>query len=143
MPSMRVASLVLCLLATCAQAFVLPAAQPAAVARSCSVSLPAVTMTSLDKKEKAKHIKAKSSRAATKRFKATATGKLLRRRPFKQHILTKKHPLRKQKLNKCAAPRLRRSQSWLLSSSPPPRPARRPSHRLANRCLGAPVWTAG
>jgi len=96
---MQAKALLLCLLATCTQAFVLPAAQPGAVARSCSVAMP-ISMTSLDKKEKAKHIKAKSSRAATKRFKATSTGKLLRRRPFKQHILTKKHPQRKQKLGR-------------------------------------------
>ena len=57
-----------------------------------------VSMTSIDKKAKAAKLKAKSSRSVTKRFKATATGKLLRRRPFRQHILTKKHPLRKQKL---------------------------------------------
>ena len=74
---MQAKALLLCLLATCTQAFVLPTAQPGAVARSCGVAMP-ISMTSLDKKEKAKHIKAKSSRAATKRFKATATGKLLR-----------------------------------------------------------------
>ena len=116
---MRAASLVLCLLATCAQAFVLPAAQPATVARSCSVSLPTVSMTSLDKKEKAKHIKAKSSRSVTKRFKATSTGKLLRRRPFKQHILTKKHPQRKQKLNRCASAARRPEQAPPARSRPP------------------------
>ena len=56
------------------------------------------------KKKKKVNNKAKTSRSVTKRFKATATGKLLRRRPFRQHLLTKKHPLRKQKLRKCATP---------------------------------------
>ena len=95
--------LLVCALFGCAQGFVLPAARPLAAATACSAA-PMISMTSADKKEKAKHIKAKSVSAATKRFKATATGKLLRRRPFKQHILTKKHPLKKQSLRKCAAP---------------------------------------
>uniref|UniRef100_A0A7S0L6M8 50S ribosomal protein L35 n=1 Tax=Coccolithus braarudii TaxID=221442 RepID=A0A7S0L6M8_9EUKA len=62
-----------------------------------------VYMTSLNKKAKAACRKAKSSRAATKRFKPTATGKLLRRKAFKAHILTKKHPLRKQSLRRISA----------------------------------------
>ena len=94
----------LAVFAACAtQAFVLPSRPAAAVTRCSAVSVPAVSMTSLDKKKKAMNNKAKSSRSVTKRFKATATGKLLRRRPFRQHILTKKHPLRKQKLRKYAA----------------------------------------
>mmetsp|Transcript_13030 Transcript_13030/g.29607 ORF Transcript_13030/g.29607 Transcript_13030/m.29607 type:complete len:121 (+) Transcript_13030:32-394(+) len=95
---MRLCSLLVLALACAARAFVLPAQPPAAVARCSAVSTPAVSMTSLDKKAKAAKNKAKSSSAVTKRFKPTATGKLLRRRPFRQHILTKKHPLRKQKL---------------------------------------------
>ena len=91
----------LAVFAACAtQAFVLPSRPAAVVTRCSAVSVPAVSMTSLDKKKKAANNKAKSARAVTKRFKATATGKLLRRRPFRQHILTKKHPLRKQKLRK-------------------------------------------
>ena len=93
----------LAVFAACAtQAFVLPSRPAAVVSRCSAASAPAVSMTSLDKKKKAMNNKAKSSRSVTKRFKATATGKLLRRRPFRQHILTKKHPLRKQKLRKCA-----------------------------------------
>ena len=132
--AMQAKALLLCLLATCTQAFVLPAAQPGAVARSCGVAMP-ISMTSLDKKEKAKHIKAKSSRAATKRFKATATGKLLRRRPFKQHILTKKHPLRKQKLNKCAA--LPAARAGAPEQAPVPLPA------WLTDAPAPPFWTAG
>mmetsp|Transcript_27902 Transcript_27902/g.65116 ORF Transcript_27902/g.65116 Transcript_27902/m.65116 type:complete len:122 (-) Transcript_27902:222-587(-) len=57
-------------------------------------------MTSVAKKAKAAVKKAKSSSAAQKRFKPTATGKLLRRKAFKAHILTKKHPQRKQSLRR-------------------------------------------
>lgn len=42
--------------------------------------------------------KQKNSRAARKRFKVTGTGKIVRRRAFKSHILTKKHPKRKRRL---------------------------------------------
>ena len=59
-----------------------------------------LTMTSAGKKAKAKTRKVKSSSAITKRFKATASGKLLRRKAFRAHILTKKHPLRKQRLRR-------------------------------------------
>jgi len=90
----------LVVLACASQAFVLPSRPAAVVTRCSAVSVPAVSMNSIDKKKKAANQKAKSSRSVTKRFKATATGKLLRRRPFRQHILTKKHPLRKQKLRK-------------------------------------------
>lgn len=44
--------------------------------------------------------KQKSSRAARKRFKVTGTGKVARRKAFKSHILTKKHPKRKRHLRK-------------------------------------------
>lgn len=42
--------------------------------------------------------KMKTSRAAAKRFKVTATGKIKRFRANKSHILTKKHPKRKRRL---------------------------------------------
>jgi large subunit ribosomal protein L35 len=42
--------------------------------------------------------KMKSNRAAKKRFKVTATGKILRKRAGKSHILTKKDRKRKRHL---------------------------------------------
>lgn len=42
--------------------------------------------------------KKKTKRAARKRFKITATGKVKRMRAGKSHILTKKHPKRKRRL---------------------------------------------
>jgi large subunit ribosomal protein L35 len=42
--------------------------------------------------------KLKSHRGAAKRFKKTATGKFVRSRAFKQHILTSKTRSRKRKL---------------------------------------------
>lgn len=42
--------------------------------------------------------KMKSNRAAAKRFRATGTGKVMRAKAFKSHILTKKHPKRKRAL---------------------------------------------
>lgn len=42
--------------------------------------------------------KLKTNRAAAKRFKRTGTGKIKRRRPLKNHILTKKTTKRKRKL---------------------------------------------
>ncbi|MEE8116794.1 MAG: 50S ribosomal protein L35 [Gemmatimonadales bacterium] len=42
--------------------------------------------------------KQKTKRAARKRFKITATGKVKRMRAFKSHILTKKRPKRKRRL---------------------------------------------
>lgn len=44
--------------------------------------------------------KIKTKRAAAKRFKATATGKLVRNKAFKSHILTKKSTKRKRNLRK-------------------------------------------
>lgn len=44
--------------------------------------------------------KLKTSRAAAKRFKVTATGKLKRMKAFKTHILTKKSAKRKRNLRK-------------------------------------------
>jgi large subunit ribosomal protein L35 len=40
----------------------------------------------------------KSNRAAKKRFKVTASGKIKREKAYKSHILTKKSPKRKRNL---------------------------------------------
>lgn len=42
--------------------------------------------------------KLKSNRSAAKRFEATGSGKIRRRRQNKRHILTKKSPKRKRQL---------------------------------------------
>jgi large subunit ribosomal protein L35 len=47
-----------------------------------------------------KHLKLKSRRAAVKRFKLTATGKVKRFHAMKRHILTKKATGRKRHLRK-------------------------------------------
>ena len=44
--------------------------------------------------------KVKTSRAAAKRFKTTGTGKLVRNKAYKSHILTKKSQNRKRNLRK-------------------------------------------
>ena len=44
--------------------------------------------------------KVKTSRAAAKRFKTTGTGKLVRNKAYKSHILTKKSTKRKRNLRK-------------------------------------------
>lgn len=44
--------------------------------------------------------KVKTCRAAAKRFKKTGTGKLIRNKAYKSHILTKKSPKRKRNLRK-------------------------------------------
>ena len=44
--------------------------------------------------------KMKTSRAAAKRFKKTGTGKLVRSKAYKSHILTKKSQKRKRNLRK-------------------------------------------
>ena len=46
--------------------------------------------------------KMKTHKAAAARFKVTGTGKLVRNRPGKRHILTKKTSKRKRKLGKQA-----------------------------------------
>ena len=46
--------------------------------------------------------KLKTSRAAAKRFKKTGTGKLVRNKAYKYHILTKKTTKRKRNLRKAA-----------------------------------------
>lgn len=42
--------------------------------------------------------KMKTNRAAAKRFKVTGSGKIVRARAYKSHILTKKSPQRKRRL---------------------------------------------
>ena len=44
--------------------------------------------------------KVKTKRAAAKRFKMTGTGKLVRHKAYKSHILTKKSTKRKRNLRK-------------------------------------------
>ncbi len=44
--------------------------------------------------------KMKTHRGAAKRFRTTSSGKLVRRRAFKSHILTKKSPKRKRSFRK-------------------------------------------
>ena len=44
------------------------------------------------------HQKMKTKRAAAKRFKVTGTGKLMRNKAYKRHILTKKSTKRKRNL---------------------------------------------
>lgn len=44
--------------------------------------------------------KVKTKRAAAKRFKVTGTGKLVRNKAYKSHILTKKTTKRKRNLRK-------------------------------------------
>lgn len=47
-------------------------------------------------------VKMKTKRAAAKRFKVTASGKLMRRKAYKGHILTKKSSKRKRGLSRMA-----------------------------------------
>jgi large subunit ribosomal protein L35 len=54
------------------------------------------------RKPKKKKLKLKSNRAAAKRFKLTATGKVKRGHSMKRHILTKKAAGRKRHLRKSA-----------------------------------------
>ncbi len=44
--------------------------------------------------------KLKTNRSAAKRFKITGTGKILRRKAYKSHLLTKKSRKRKRNLRK-------------------------------------------
>ncbi|PKL78106.1 MAG: 50S ribosomal protein L35 [Candidatus Melainabacteria bacterium HGW-Melainabacteria-1] len=44
-------------------------------------------------------VKMKTKRSAAKRYKLTGTGKLMRRKAFKNHILTKKSEKRKRNLS--------------------------------------------
>jgi large subunit ribosomal protein L35 len=46
--------------------------------------------------------KMKTHKGAAKRFKVTGTGKITRRKAFKNHILEKKSPKRKRNLSKTA-----------------------------------------
>ena len=47
-------------------------------------------------------LKMKTKRAAAKRFKVTGTGKLMRNKAYKRHILTKKSTKRKRNLRQAA-----------------------------------------
>ena len=49
-------------------------------------------------KAKGKTVKIKTKRGAAKRFKVSANGKVLRRKAYKRHILTKKSNKRKRNL---------------------------------------------
>lgn len=44
--------------------------------------------------------KMKTNRAAAKRFKTTATGKVMRNRPYSGHLMTAKSPRRRRRLRK-------------------------------------------
>ena len=63
--------------------------------------------------------KMKTKRAAAKRLKATASGKLMRRSGWKQHLLEAKSPKRRRRLRKATLiadvdqPRLRRLVPYL------------------------------
>ena len=59
-----------------------------------------MTAASKTFKEETKMPKVKTSRAAAKRFKTTGTGKLVRNKAYKSHILTKKSQKRKRNLRK-------------------------------------------
>jgi large subunit ribosomal protein L35 len=47
-------------------------------------------------------LKLKTKKAAAKRFKVTGTGKLVRNKAYKRHILEKKSPKRKRNMRKAA-----------------------------------------
>lgn len=99
----RLATLLVVLCATVASAFMGPASalavRPAAAAVS-TAPLADVSMTSANKKAKAANRKQKSCRAAAKRFKVTATGKLLRHYAGKAHLLRRKRPQHLQRLRR-------------------------------------------
>ena len=96
----------LVLLATFGSASAFVAAPTGAVAvRPVAAASPEVFMgtgrgASRNKKAKAAVRKVKSSRAAAKRFKVTATGKLLRHYAGKAHLLRKKRPQHLAKLRR-------------------------------------------
>ncbi len=54
--------------------------------------------------------KMQTSRAAAKRFKTTGTGKLVRSKAYKSHILTKKSTKRKRNLRKDIVTRCNKQQ---------------------------------
>ena len=47
-------------------------------------------------------VKVKTRKAAAKRFRATGSGKIVRRKAFKSHLLKHKTPVRKRRLSKPA-----------------------------------------
>ena len=59
--------------------------------------------------------KIKTNRAAAKRFKKTGTGKLVRNKAYKSHILTKKSQKRKRNLRKATITDA--TQTWYLTWS--------------------------
>ena len=88
---------------------------PAALVLRVSLATP--TMTSADKQAKAAKSKHKSSKSAQKRFKVTSTGKLLRHRAGKAHLLRKKRPRKLQALRRigtCNNAELKTYQKLLL-----------------------------
>jgi len=109
--------LLLGLLSLC-QGFVLAPPAGASLAQAVQrVSPAAPMMTSVNKKAKAATRKAKSSRAAAKRFKATSTGKLLRHYAGKAHLLRKKRPQKLAALRRtgsCNEAELKTYQKLLL-----------------------------
>ena len=99
---MRLLSLlVAALCVACSTAFVVPAASQMSLVRpAVSSALAPISMTSANKKAKAAKRKQKTSSAATKRFKVTATGKLLRHMAGKSHLLRTKRPQKLQALRR-------------------------------------------
>jgi large subunit ribosomal protein L35 len=61
--------------------------------------------------------KLKTKRGAAKRFRRTASGKIVRRRAFKSHLLTGKAPQRKRRLRQ-EAPIARADQARLRRMLP-------------------------
>lgn len=59
-------------------------------------------MKKLEKEEETVMPKMKTSKSAAKRFKVTGTGKLMRSKAYKSHILTKKSTKRKRNLRQPA-----------------------------------------
>lgn len=51
---------------------------------------------------KIKKIKLKTNKAAKKRFKITATGKVLHMKPFRRHLLSGRNSSRKRRLRKAS-----------------------------------------
>ena len=107
----------LCALLSCASALVVPAAAQVVVLPAHTARAPMPTMTSADKKAKAAVRKQKSARSAAKRFKVTATGKLLRHRAGQAHLKRKKRPQQLQKIRRigqCDQAELKTYQKMLL-----------------------------
>ena len=113
--------LALCALAAaCTSALVLPPGAVSSVklpATADALRVPLPTMISADKKARAAVRKQKSARSAAKRFKVTATGKLLRHRAGQAHLKRKKRPQQLQKIRRigqCDKAELQTYQKMLL-----------------------------